>query len=135
VNPSFKDTHYLEPVEAARGDGWIDRWVVYGKVNGQELFSAKELTIDPSATATIKDAGAYGLNTTQGCGTIGGQPLQTPAMIRFGELTSDEYFVTAEAAASGVTIKNTGTEPLVTLRYFGPDVHGANMPVQGAAKK
>ncbi len=135
VNPSFKDTHYLEPLEANRGDGWVDRWVVYGKINGQELFSAKELTIDPGGTATIKDAGAFGLNTTQGCGSIAGQPLQTPAMIRFGELTSDEYFVTAEAASAGVTIKNTGTEPLVTLRYFGPDVHGANMPVRNNSRK
>jgi hypothetical protein len=135
VNPNFKETHYLEPLEAAKRDGWVDRWVVYGKVNGQELFSAKELTIDPGAIALIKDAGAYGLNTTQGCGQISDQPLQTPAMIRFGELTCDEYFVTHVAAASGVTIKNTGVEPLVTLRYFGPDVHGATLPAAGAAKK
>jgi len=135
VNPSFKDTHYLEPFEAAKGDGWVDRWIVYGKVNGKELFSAKELTVDEGATAIIKDPGASGLNTTQGCGAINGLPLQTPAMIRFGELTSDEYFVSHEAAVAGVKIKNTGTGPLVVLRYFGPDVHGANLPAVGAAHK
>jgi hypothetical protein len=134
VNPSFKDSHYLEPFEAARGDGWVDRWIVYGKVNGQELFSAKELTVEPGATAVIRDPGASGLNTTQGCGTINGLPLQTPAMIRFEELTTDEYFVTAEAAAAGVTIVNTGSEPLVCLRYFGPDVFGEALPAVGAYK-
>ncbi len=44
-------------------------------------------------------------------------------MIRFGENTEDEVFISHEAATRGVTIENTGSEPLVGLRYFGPDVH------------
>jgi hypothetical protein len=135
VNPSFKDGHYLEPIVADKGDGWVDKWVVYGTVAGEELFSAKELTIDAGASATLKDPGAYGLTAMQGTGTIGGQELQTPAMIRFTELTSDEYFVTYDAATAGVKVTNTGTEPLVTLRYFGPSVHGAKLPKVGAHKK
>ena len=47
--------------------------------------------------------------------------LQTPAMIRFGAETEDEVFITHEAATRGVEIENTGSEPLVGLRYFGPD--------------
>src|SRR5207248_2727685 len=84
VNPSFKDSHYLEPIQVAdsAGDGSVDRWIVYGQVNGKELFSAKELTVNPGAKVTVKDNGAYGLIAVQGTGTIGGQPLQTPAMIR-----------------------------------------------------
>ena len=46
--------------------------------------------------------------------------LQTPAMIHFGEETEDEVFISHEAAAAGVEIENTGSEPLVGLRYFGP---------------
>src|SRR5207302_7434232 len=107
VNPSFKDNHYLEPIVATHGDGSVDRWIVYGTVNGEELFSAKELTVEPGATATVTDAGAYGLIAVQGSGTIGGHRLQTPAMIRFGELTEDEYFVTHDAARGGVTVTNT----------------------------
>jgi hypothetical protein len=135
VNPSFKDSHYLEPLVAAQGDGWVDKWIVYGTVAGEELFSARELTVNAGASVTIKDAGAYGLIAVQGSGTIGGQDLQTPAMIRFGELTSDEYFVTADAAAAGVKFANTGTEPLVTFRYFGPGVHGRDLPKVGDHKK
>ena len=59
----------------------------------------------------------------QGTGRIGKLALQTPAMIRFGELTEDEVFVTDEAARQGVVFENTGIEPLVTLRYFGPDAN------------
>jgi hypothetical protein len=137
VNPKFKDSHYLEPIVAAGGtkdDGYTDRWIVYGKVNGEQLFSAKELTIDPGKTVTIKDKGAYGLIAVQGSGRIGKQPLQTPAMIRYGELTTDEYFVTHKAATAGVEFQNTGVEPLVTLRYFGPDVHD-DLPNVGDHKK
>ena len=41
VNPNFKDTHYLEPIPIADSatEGYVDRWIVYGKVHGQQLFS------------------------------------------------------------------------------------------------
>ncbi len=135
VNPSFKDSHYLEPFVATNGDGYEDKWIVYGRVNGEELFSAKELTVQPGGTATIQDPGASGILAVQGSGSIGGHKLQTPAMIRFGELTEDEYFVTEGAAKVGVTYANTGSEPLVVLRYFGPDVFGKALPAVGAHKK
>jgi hypothetical protein len=32
-------------------------------------------------------------------------------------------FVAAKRAKDGVTFRNTGSEPFVSLRYFGPDVH------------
>jgi hypothetical protein len=121
VDPSFKDSHYLEPVVSEQGTGWVDRWIVYGKVDGKQLFTAKELTLQPGAKCTIRDGGAYGWITVQGSGSLGKLKLQTPAMIRFGEMTEDEVFVTAKAAAAGVPFTNTGTEPLVGLRYFGPN--------------
>jgi hypothetical protein len=125
VNPRFKDSHYLEPIPVADSGaaGYVDRWVVYGKVNGRELFSARELTLQPGVKVTIKDNGAYGLIAVQGVGRIGKLPLRTPAMIRFGELTEDEVFVGHDSARAGVEFENTGLEPLVTLRYFGPDTN------------
>jgi hypothetical protein len=134
VDPSFKDSHYLEPVVSEQGTGWVDRWIVYGKVDGQQLFTAKELTLQPGAKCTIKDGGAYGWITVQGSGSLGKLKLQTPAMIRFGEMTEDEVFVTAKAAAAGVTFQNTGTEPLVGLRYFGPNAQ-PGAPEVGAHKR
>jgi hypothetical protein len=42
-------------------------------------------------------------------------------MIRFGEMTQDELFVTADAAKEGVQVQNTSAaEPLVILKHFGP---------------
>ncbi len=58
-----------------------------------------------------------------------GQPLNSPKLIRFNELTEDEYFCTEDGAKNGVTFENTSeTEPLVTLRYFGPGVWGTMLP-------
>ena len=69
---------------------------------------AKELTVDPGVQVTIKDNGAYGLIAVQGSGKIGKLALQTPAMIRFGELTEDEVFVSRRGGAAGRRLRKHG---------------------------
>jgi hypothetical protein len=142
IDPSFKDNHYLEPIPVANTakEGFVDKWIVYGKVRsdgakqGEQLFSAKELTVDPGAKCKITDRGAYGLICVQGSGKINGHALNSPKLIRFCELTEDEYFCTEEGAHNGVTFENTSeTEPLVCLRYFGPEAN-PDAPEVGAYK-
>ena len=125
VDPTFKQNNYLEPIvdRDRSGDGYTDRWIDYGALDGKQLFSAKELTVEPGAKCVLKDPGASGWITVQGGGRMGALTLQTPVMIHFGEEPWDEVFITHEAATGGVEIENTGGEPLVSLRYFGPDVH------------
>lgn len=122
VDTHFMQNNYLEPIidPSRSGDGYTDRWITYGLIDGQQLFSAKELTIGPGVKCTLQDPGASGWITVQGRGRMGHLPLQTPAMIQFGAETEDEIFITFQAAAAGVEIENTGSEPLVGLRYFGP---------------
>jgi hypothetical protein len=137
VDPKFKENHYLEPVPVAdtRSEGYMDRWIVYGEVDGEQLFTAKELTVEAGVKATIRDTGAYGLVCVQGTGKINRQPLNSPKIIRFHELTEDEYFITEDGAKAGITYQNTSeTEPLVVLRYFGPEVN-PDAPEMGAYKK
>ena len=133
VDTHFKDSNYIEPIVDQRrsGDGYTDKWIVYGTIDGQQLFSAKELTVQPGAKCRLQDPGASGWITVQGKGRMGNLPLQTPAMINFGENTEDEVFISYEAAKAGVEIENTGSEPLVGLRYFGPDTHD-DLPTNGA---
>ena len=126
VDPDFKRNHYLEPVAvgASQPPGVMDRWIVYGRVHGEQLFTAKELTIEPGVKCTIKDNGAYGLIVVAGEGRMNKLRLNCPKMIRFHELTEDEVFCTESAAKAGVTFENTSaTEPLVCLRYFGPEAN------------
>jgi hypothetical protein len=126
VDPYFKENHYLEPIPVAETEpeGYVDRWIVYGKINGEQPFSAKELTVQPGVKCTIRDNGAYGLTVVQGRGRMNRLALNSPKMIRFGELTEDEVFCSEPAAKDGVVFENTSeTEDLVMLRYFGPDAN------------
>jgi hypothetical protein len=133
TDSEFKKKHFIEPIPVSdsESEGYVDKWVVYGTIGGQQRFSAKELTVMPGARCTIRDSGAYGLIVTQGHGSIGKTSLDCPSLIRFGQMTEDEVFVSFAAATEGVTFENPSpTDPLVTLRYFGPDVH-SDMPEVG----
>jgi hypothetical protein len=137
LDPNFRDHHYLEPIPDGdtESEGYVDRWVGYGTIAGEQLFSAKELTVQPGAKVTLKDNGASGLIVTQGRGRMGKLSLECPSMIRFGEMTEDEVFISAEAARRGVIIENLAREcPLVVLRYFGPGVN-PDAPEVGDHKK
>ena len=122
INPEFAASNRVfprpvHPAEEAGDCGYREQWVCYGT----GWYSAKELTVLPGRTVTIKDAAAYGLILTQGHGTIGKHHVSTPAMIRFGEMTEDELFVTFDAAREGVRIQNQSeTDALVLLKHFGP---------------
>ncbi len=122
TDPAFRKNRLLIPKpalpEAEMTDaGYIDRWVVYGS----PLFSSKELTILPGRTATIRDPGPYSAIVIQGRGQMGVWDVESPTLIRFGELTNDEFFVSASAAGQGVLMRNpSDSEPLVLLKTFGP---------------
>ena len=123
TNPNLRDTYFREPlpvrpIEEMESEGYIEKWIVYGN----EYVSAKELTVLPGRTVSIRDAGPYGLIMLQGHGTMGVWPIETPALIRFGQLTHDEYFVSCPAAQEGVVIHNPSpTDPIVMLKHFGPN--------------
>lgn len=124
LDPNFKDNNYLEPIVDTKDDAHVDKWIVYGKVDSQQLFSAKELTVHPGSKVTITDNGASSIIVVQGGGSLNGMTLDCPKLIRFHELTQDEVFVTEAAAKAGLTFENTSsTEDLVLLRYFGPEVN------------
>ncbi len=115
VDPDFKKKRFMAPVAIHSDESYIEEWICYKC----KLASAKRLTVAPGASVTVKDEAAYGLILLQGHGTINSWKLETPTLIRYGELTNDEYFVTEKAAKQGVVITNTSdTEPIVMLKHF-----------------
>lgn len=115
VDPNFRKNRFMAPRKIWESEQGREEWICYKS----PLACAKRLTVKPGQTVTIKDMAAYGLINLQGNGTINAQPLETPTLIRYGQLTFDEYFVTADAAARGVVITNTSaTEPIVMLKHF-----------------
>ena len=113
----FMPPRPLVSAQEAEALGCWDEWIAYRSPS----FSAKQTTIFPGREATLQDAACYGLIAVQGHGELGPWSIETPAMIRFGQLTNDEFFVTEQAARAGVRVRNLSqTEPLVMLRHFGP---------------
>jgi hypothetical protein len=122
VDPSFKDNHFIEPrlvgdAADVSDAGYHEKWIVYGS----DYFSAKELVVAPGRTVTVKDALGYGCIAVQGYGRFGVHSISAPTLIRFGEMTEDEFFVSYDAARQGVPISNlSSSEPLVILKHFNP---------------
>ena len=122
IDPNFQENRFMLPVparpmEEMRQDGYTENWVCYKS----DAFSAKELTVMPGVTVTIRDTAAYGMIMMQGHGTMGEWNIETPALIRYGQLTHDEFFISEQAAGEGATITNPSkTDPLVMLKHFGP---------------
>ncbi len=123
TNPNLLETRFMQPIpvkdeKQMEKEGYSEKWICYRS----DAFSAKELTVFPGQTVTIKDAAAYGLIMMQGHGKMGVWNIETPSLIRYGQLTNDEFFVTEKAAQEGVQITNySSTDPIVMLKHFGPE--------------
>jgi len=115
VDPKYKEHFFRPPVILSQDEAHVEKQVVYGN----PYIAAKELTVNPGCTVVIKDESAYGCILTQGYGRIGGHACATATMLRFGQKSEDEFFVSYAAAAKGVVITNTSKyEPLVILKHY-----------------
>jgi len=123
LDPQFAEHRFMRPkpvrpVAEMEDDGYLDYWIAYRNTG----FAAKETTILPGRTATLKDPACYGLILLQGHGTLNEWRAEASTMIRFGQLTSDEFFVSEGAAVRGVRVTNPSeTDPMVMLRHYGPN--------------
>jgi hypothetical protein len=122
VDPHYKKRFFRPPIEIANDDPrYCAKWITYGN----DYVAAQELTVLPGQTVTVTDPVAYGCILVQGHGKFGGYDAETAVMLRFGQLSADEYFVSEDAARRGVIISNHSRwEPLVILKHFGPNHAG-----------
>ncbi len=124
TDPDFHRNRFLRPrpvrpLEEMRGLGYEQYNIVYNS----PFFSARELTVHPGRTAVIRDDAAYGVIVIQGRGRFGSLEVESPALIRFGQMTADELFVTCKSAREGISVSNTSEfDNLVMLKHFGPAV-------------
>ena len=115
VDPEFSKKRFMKPKTITENEDYTEEWICYKC----PTVSAKRLTVNPGKTVVIKDMAAYGFILIEGKGRIDGWEMETPTLIRYGSLTSDEFFVTEAAAKRGVVITNTSaTEPIVMLKHF-----------------
>ncbi len=123
TDPQFEKHRFMRPrpvrpEQQMAEQGFREMWICYRS----KVFSAKELTVLPGRTVTVRDDAAYGVIIMQGHGKMGAWDVETPALIRYGQLTYDEFFVSEPAARRDVTITNQSkSDPLVMLKNFGPE--------------
>lgn len=121
TDPEFHRHRFMKPVVCRSDERYREEWICYRC----PTVSAKRLTVNPGQSVIIKDSAAYGMILIEGEGRFGKWKISTPTLIRYGELTDDEFFVSEKAAMAGVNITNTSdTEPLVMLKHFSenPDL-------------
>ncbi|WP_287492906.1 hypothetical protein [Sellimonas sp.] len=118
VDPHYKKHYFRPPIVETYNEQYTQKWITYGN----PYIAAKELTVHPGQTVTIQDGAAYGCIFIQGHGTFGVYDAEAPTLLHFGQQSSDEFFVSEQAAVKGVTITNgSKVEPLVLLKHFGPN--------------
>jgi len=118
IDPNYKKHYFRAPITIHADESYTEKWITYGN----EYIAAKELTIYPGQTIVIKDNAAYGCIMIQGHGKFGVHDAEAAIMLRFGQASNDEYFVSENAAREGVKISNSSKfEPMVILKHFGPN--------------
>ncbi len=119
VDPHYRQHYFRPPIQCDPSDERaIEKWISYAN----PYFGAKELTVLPGQQVVVKDPAANGCILVQGHGQFGGYDAEAAIMMRFGQLSADEYFVSEAAARQGVTVVNHSRwEPLVVLKHFGPN--------------
>lgn len=115
VDSEFSKNRFMAPVVITENEDYTEEWICYKC----DEVSAKRLTVNPGKTVHINDAAAYGIIVLQGYGKFGVWDIESPTLIRFDELTNDEFFITYDAAMKGIEVTNKSTnEPLVMLKHF-----------------
>ena len=118
IDPHYKKHFFRPPILIHSDKQFTEKWITYAN----EYIAAKELTIQPGQTITIKDKAAYGCIIIQGHGKFGVYDAEAAIMLRYGQASADEYFVSEDAAKGGVKITNNSKfEPMVILKHFGPN--------------
>lgn len=118
-DPDFKEHYFRPPFKLpATDENMEEKWICYGN----DFITAKEVTIAPGSRVVLKDNAAYGCVIVQGHGAFGVFDAEAVNMMRVGDLTADEFFVSKKSAGDGITIANDSSiEPMVILQHFGPD--------------
>lgn len=119
VDPHYRKHYFRPPVMCPHSDGrHAEKWVAYAN----DYIAAKELTIQPGQKVVVHDGAAYGCIIVQGHGKFGAYDAEASVMLRFGQPSNDEFFVSEAAAKQGVVIENHSRfQPMVILKHFGPN--------------
>ena len=115
VDPDFAAHHFMRPAAGAarcrrwQAEGYVENWICYKSAGLQRQGADRAARARPSRSTT---AAAYGLILMQGHGKMGVWDIETPALIRFGQLTHGRVLrQRGGRRAQGVTITQPVARP------------------------
>lgn len=116
TRPDYREKYFRAPKALKTTQaGLHEAWIAYAN----EWIAAKEVTVDLGATVVLKDETCYCALVSQGYGTFGKFNCEAPGMLRFNDISGDEFFVSEAAAKKGIEVHNSSKyEPLVILQNF-----------------
>jgi hypothetical protein len=114
ADPYFYENHHLSPQLVTQSQlGGEEHWIYYGTPK----FSGKRLTVRPGATFRTREQGVHNVLAWRGTGTYAGHELLG------GTPGRDELLVVHDRAVAELEVHNSGTDDLVVLQFFGPDIN------------
>jgi hypothetical protein len=112
-DPWFYENRHTPPVLIAAQEGGEEHWIFYNTTR----FSGKRLVVKPGGRFTSTDAGVYSVFVWKGSGDVGGHA------VKGGDPALDELLVSHARATVPMEIRNTGSEVLEIIKFFGPDIN------------
>jgi mannose-6-phosphate isomerase class I len=114
-DPYFYENHHTGArlIEASRQEGGEEYWIYYNTTK----FSGKKLVVKPGKRYRSKDKGVYNILVWKGKGRYDGHPIEA------GNFQCDELLVSHDRAVEPLEVENTGTEELLIIKFFGPDIN------------
>lgn len=116
----FYENRVLHPRVFREEPGVEEAWLFYGSPK----FSGKRIRLQPGARVTDQENGVFNLLVWRGSGTVAGVP------VRGGRPGDDELLLVHDAAVRSHEIVNTGTDELLVIKFFGPDIN-TDVPAAG----
>jgi hypothetical protein len=114
-DPYFYENHHLSPqlIGSSVQGGGEESWIYYNTTK----FSGKKLVVRRGCSYTCIDRGVHTVFVWSGSGTYGGLRVEG------GSPGRDELLVAHERAVGGVEVRNTGSDDLLVIKFYGPDVN------------
>jgi hypothetical protein len=114
-DPYFYENHHTGArlIEDSRQEGGEEYWIYYNTTK----FSGKKLVVRPGRSFRCLDKGVYNILVWQGSGTYDGHPIEA------GKFDRDELLVSHGRAVEPLEVENTGSEDLLIIKFFGPDIN------------
>jgi hypothetical protein len=113
-DPYFYENRHISPqlIEETKQEGGEEHWIYYNTTK----FSGKRLVVKPGQRFTSVDKGVYNILVWRGRGRYDGHEIEA------GNFGWDELLVSHAKATVPIVVENTGSEDLMTFKFFGPDI-------------